>query len=243
MVVKASTKPWPRQLGSSIIRALPPLGQARQAKSGLVRSPGVQSIRSQIIGDNPKYLLAMPPMHEVGGCEHAGQFAARPPPTAARRRRHREQLEPRSRPPTTCSSSLPRRRARRCSSKSTEEERPCASNFLCASPPPLAAPRASHPLRSCWPQPAHLGLRRLWLEFCCRLTKDDSGAELELCAWHVPRSTVHVCEARVRQDGRVVLERARRVAAPCERRRALRDRVVRAMYSVHHTLNYNYEGR
>ena len=187
---------------------------------------------------NPKYLLRR--AANARGRRVSTLATLQPPPTAARRRRHREQLEPRSRPPTTCSSSLPRRRARRCSSKSTEEERPCASNFLCAAPPPLAAPRASHPLRSCWPQPAHLGLRRLWLEFCCRLTKDDSGAELELCAWHVPRSSVHVCEARVRQDGRVVLERARRVAAPCERRRALRDRVVRAMCSVHHTLNYNY---
>ena len=33
MVVKASTKPWPRQLGSSIIRALPPLSQAGRGGS------------------------------------------------------------------------------------------------------------------------------------------------------------------------------------------------------------------
>ena len=36
MVVKASTKPWPRRLGSSIIRALPPLSQSgRGGESGL----------------------------------------------------------------------------------------------------------------------------------------------------------------------------------------------------------------
>ena len=39
MVVKASTKPWPRQLGSSIIRALPPRSQAGQARSGWFRCP------------------------------------------------------------------------------------------------------------------------------------------------------------------------------------------------------------
>ena len=38
MVVKASTKPWPRQLGSSILRALPPL-----VKPGRVRPPKVKS--------------------------------------------------------------------------------------------------------------------------------------------------------------------------------------------------------
>ena len=55
MVVKASTKPWPRQLGSSIIRALPPLSQAGRGWSQVevdfpvafwIRS-GDQSIQTQ----------------------------------------------------------------------------------------------------------------------------------------------------------------------------------------------------
>ena len=36
MVVKASTKPWPRQLGSSIIRALPPQGHCGHAMRRVV---------------------------------------------------------------------------------------------------------------------------------------------------------------------------------------------------------------
>ena len=41
MVVKASTKPWPRQLGSSILRALPPL-----VKPGRVKLSQVCHLRS-----------------------------------------------------------------------------------------------------------------------------------------------------------------------------------------------------
>ena len=38
MVVKASTKPWPRRLGSSILRALPPRSQVESSQVGPVTS-------------------------------------------------------------------------------------------------------------------------------------------------------------------------------------------------------------
>ena len=38
MVVKASTKPWPRRLGSSILRALPPRSQVKSSQVGPVTS-------------------------------------------------------------------------------------------------------------------------------------------------------------------------------------------------------------
>ena len=68
VVVKASTKPWPRRLGSSIIRALPPLGQAApgQVRSSSISGPNRTPLSNESeVSDNwrnHKYLLvAMPP--------------------------------------------------------------------------------------------------------------------------------------------------------------------------------------
>ena len=99
--------------------------------------------------------------------------------------------------------------------------------FLCAAAPPFAAPPASHLPRSCWYELVHLGFRRLWLGICCCVTKDDSSAGPQLCAWRTYRSTVHVRDARAHQDERVVIDRARPDAASCEHRHARRDHVVR----------------
>ena len=61
MVVKASTKPWPRQLGSSILRALPPL-----VKPGRVRPARVKS--SQVRGGGGM-------AHGAGDAHRAGRGA------------------------------------------------------------------------------------------------------------------------------------------------------------------------
>ena len=117
-----------------------------------------------------------------------------------------------------------------CSSQLVEDHRGGEAqtlDFLCAAAPPFAAPPASHLPRSCWYELVHLGFRRLWLGTCCCVTKDDSSAGPQLCAWRTYRSTVHVRDARAHQDERVVIDRARPAAASCEHRHARRDHVVR----------------
>ena len=70
MVVKASTKPWPRQLGSSIVRALPPLGHFRHTMRRVVpiryilhamRARGGACLRRADIGTGTRVYSALTP--------------------------------------------------------------------------------------------------------------------------------------------------------------------------------------
>ena len=69
MVVKASTKPWPRQLGSSIFRALPPL-----VKPGRVRPSKVKSSQGRGRGGTRRRGRAS---RGAGSAHRAGQAKSR----------------------------------------------------------------------------------------------------------------------------------------------------------------------
>ena len=77
MVVKASTKPWPRRLGSSIIRALPPRSQDPPSQVRSNSIPGrPKHPKSNNWLHNPKYLLATCRQCTRSTGEHAGHAAA-----------------------------------------------------------------------------------------------------------------------------------------------------------------------
>ena len=77
MVVKASTKPWPRRLGSSIIRALPPRSQDPPSQVRSSSIPGrPKHPKSNNWLHNPKYLLATCRQCTRSTGEHAGHAAA-----------------------------------------------------------------------------------------------------------------------------------------------------------------------
>ena len=79
MVVKASTKPWPRQLGSSILRALPPRSQVRSSQvgpvasstSGVSRHASPPSFRREALSGRPRWGSTNSPAVRHVGPGHA----------------------------------------------------------------------------------------------------------------------------------------------------------------------------
>ena len=140
MVVKASTKPWPRQLGSSIMRALPPQSQA---------GPGqVKSVRSEF-GRPPKayYYIAR---HDGQREEEKSRWARRPRGSRLRPRHVVDAIAIGS----SRDRAHRRRAARRCLADVLVAARPAASRrrgpgprFFCA-PRRRLSPRRVRAIRS-----------------------------------------------------------------------------------------------